>query len=368
MANLMDYLNWRGDLSFQDSTMNDVDSLLFSNLSYVAFDTILPSPWEREQVPLWRASEAYWEQNREQELLQRFSLIKMAPFSMRRMAETKRFREIPLMYYQNSINHQVGSQFSAMCMQLPNHAYYLAFRGTDDTIIGWRENFRMSYEVVPAQQKAVDYLNYVGERCQGALWLGGHSKGGNLAVYAAVHARPEIQRRIQRIYNFDGPGFSKQMLKSERYRRMADRICKYVPTESVIGMLLEQDENYQVVSSMGQGLQQHDPVNWRILGDQFVYMPRQQRTGRQINQVVHDWIYGLSLEERRQVVEAVFQAMEDSHVETLDDLGRNQWKKKLWMVREKLRENQECYGMLKRAGKQMLYELHKTITGRIRSG
>lgn len=368
MANLMDYLNWRGDLSFRDSPINDVDSLIFSNLSYVAFDTILPSPWEPEQMPLWRASEKYWEQNREREQLERFSLIKMAPFSMRRMAETNRFRDVPLMYYQNSVNSQVGSQFSAMCMQLPDQKYYIAFRGTDDTIIGWRENFRMSYEMVPAQQKAVDYLNYVGERCRGELWLGGHSKGGNLAVYAAANARPAVQKRIRKIYNFDGPGFSQRMLNSERYGKIADRIRKYVPTDSVIGMLLEQDENYQVVSSMGQGLQQHDPVNWRILGDQFVYMPREQKTGQRINQMVHDWIYGLTLEERKQVVEAVFQAMEDSQIETLNDLGKNQWKKKFWLVRGKLRENQECYGMVKKAGRQMLHEFQKIITGRVRSG
>lgn len=362
MANIMDYLNWRGDLTFEESPINEIDSLILANLSYVPLDGIVPSPWEPESISLKEASEAFWRDREEKELLQEFSLIKMAPFAMRRMVATRRFGNLRLMYYQNSINVKEESQFSALCIQIEEGKIFVAFRGTDDTIIGWKENFRMCFETVPAQKKAVDYLNYVGHTCEGDLWLGGHSKGGNLAVYAAVKARPRIQHRIQSIYNFDGPGFSKSMLESGGYQKLVHLIRKYVPTSSVVGMLLEHDENYTVVSSEEQGLRQHDPITWRVLRTEFVTIPERQEDSEMVARTMHGWIYSLSLEERKDFVNTMFNIIEEADIKTLNDFGDNQWRFKLWQMRRRMRNNPGYYKIMKNAGRQMMEEISKSLT------
>lgn len=362
MANIMDYLNWRGDLTFEESPLNEIDGLILANLSYVPFDTIVPSPWEPESISLREASGAFWRDREEKELLREFSLIKMAPFAMRRMAVTRRFGNLELMYYQNSINKKEESQFSALCIRIGEGKIFVAFRGTDDTIIGWKENFRMCFETVPAQKKAVDYLNYVGHTCEGELWLGGHSKGGNLAVYAAVKARPNIQNRIRSIYNYDGPGFSKSMLESSGYQKLAHLIRKYVPASSVIGMLLEHDENYTVVSSEEQGLRQHDPVTWRVLRNGFVSIPERKEDSEMVARTMHGWIYSLSLEERKSFVNTLFKIIEDANIKTLNDFGENQWRLKLWQMQRRMRKDPDCYKIMKNAGRQMMEEVSKSLT------
>lgn len=356
MANLVDYLNWRGDLTFSQCRFNEIDGLILSNLAYVAFDNILPSPWEQEGITLQNASKLFWAEQEEKKILQEFSLIKMAPFVMRRMAASRRFGSLHLMCYQNSINQEEESQFSALCIQMEEGKTFVAFRGTDDTIIGWKENFRMCFETVPAQKKAMDYLNYISQRCPGKLWLGGHSKGGNLAVYAATSVKPDIQNRIQGIYNYDGPGFSKTMINSNGYQRIAHRIRKFVPDSSIIGMLLEHDENFTIVSSTERGFMQHDPISWRVLGKHFVTIPERGEESRRMDRKIHDWVYSLSLEERKKLVTDVFQAMEDSDVQTLNDFGDNKWRAKLWQIQKRIRNNPECYQLLKNAGRQMREE------------
>lgn len=362
MANIMDYLNWRGDLTFEESPLNEIDSLILANLSYVPLDGIVPSPWEPESISLKEASDAFWQEREEKDLLKEFSLIKMAPFAMRRMAATRRFGNLQLMYYQNSINIKEESQFSALCIRLGEGKIFTAFRGTDDTMIGWKENFRMCFETVPAQKKAVDYLNYVGHTCEGELWLGGHSKGGNLAVYAAVKARPNIQNRIQSIYNFDGPGFSKAMLASSSYQKLQHRIRKYVPTSSVVGMLLEQDENYMVVSSEEQGLRQHDPITWRVLRTEFVSIPERKEDSEVVARTMHGWIYSLSLEERKSVVDTMFNIIQEANIKTLNDFGENRWRLKLWQMQKRMKKNPDYHKIMKNAGHQMMEEISKSLT------
>ena len=362
MANIMDYLNWRGDLTFEESPLNEIDSLILANLSYVPLDGIVPSPWEPESISLKEASDAFWQEREEKDLLKEFSLIKMAPFAMRRMAATRRFGNLQLMYYQNSVNIKEESQFSALCIQIGEGKIFTAFRGTDDTIIGWKENFRMCFETVPAQKKAVDYLNYVGHTCEGELWLGGHSKGGNLAVYAAVKARPNIQNRIQSIYNFDGPGFSKAMLASSSYQKLQHRIRKYVPVSSVVGMLLEQDENYMVVSSEEQGLRQHDPITWRVLRTEFVSVPERKEDSEMVARTMHGWIYSLSMEERKSVVDTMFNIIQEANIKTLNDFGENRWRLKLWQMQKRMKKNPDYHRIMKNAGHQMMEEISKSLT------
>lgn len=145
MANMMDYLDWRGDLTFTASGFNEVDNLLFAELVYTSFDGIVTGQSEAEAVTLAEASAVFWEQNSREEILARVSMTKAAPFVLEKMAKTERFRDVKLWGYVNDISEEEQSQFAVMCAGLPDGSIYVSFRGTDNTITGWREDFNMGY-------------------------------------------------------------------------------------------------------------------------------------------------------------------------------------------------------------------------------
>ena len=209
MANMMDYLDWRGDLTFTASGFNEVDNLLFAELVYTSFDGIVTGQSEAEAVTLAEASAVFWEQNSREEILARVSMTKAAPFVLEKMAKTERFRDVKLWGYVNDISEEEQSQFAVMCAGLPDGSIYVSFRGTDNTITGWREDFNMGYlSETPGQLKAVSYVEQMLGEGGRPVRIGGHSKGGNLAVYAAVHCSSGLQDRILAVYSNDGPGFA----------------------------------------------------------------------------------------------------------------------------------------------------------------
>ena len=221
MGGIEDYIKWRGDLTFEQSAFNEVDNLVLSQIAYVDFKNIIPAAGSKEKITLRQAAHDFFDLNDEEELQKVTSFIREAPFFMRIAAESRRFGDIVLSDYADVTDDHEEKQFAAFCAELPDDTYYIAFRGTDDTIIGWKEDFNMGVMMpVPSQLEAVEYVNTVMRWKRGKLRLGGHSKGGNLAIYAAVFAKPSIQRKVVKVYNNDGPGFTKEMIESEAYRKM----------------------------------------------------------------------------------------------------------------------------------------------------
>ena len=273
MANMMDYLDWRGDLTFTASGFNEVDNLLFAELVYTSFDGIVTGQSEAEAVTLAEASAVFWEQNSREEILARVSMTKAAPFVLEKMAKTERFRDVKLWGYVNDISEEEQSQFAVMCAGLPDGSIYVSFRGTDNTITGWREDFNMGYlSETPGQLKAVSYVEQMLGDGSCPVRIGGHSKGGNLAVYAAVHCSSGLQDRILAVYSNDGPGFRRDIVESAAYQRVLPKIHTILPESSIVGMLLEHQEAYEVVRSSNSGIQQHDAMSWEVLGTSFVYV------------------------------------------------------------------------------------------------
>lgn len=222
MANIMDYLDWRGDLAIAVDGFCEVDNLLLAQLVYVDFEGIVPAPEAGGYITLEDASETFWSSHDEEEILQKVSMTKSAPFVLKKMAQTRRFAGVRLSHYINDISDEEQSQFSAMCVELEDGSLYVSYSGTDNTIVGWRENFNMGFLAeTPGQLKAVAYLNGVCSDFTGTdIRVGGHSKGGNLAVYASVKCRSSIQKRIVGIYSNDGPGFWRELVEGEAYQRM----------------------------------------------------------------------------------------------------------------------------------------------------
>ncbi len=325
---MMDYLDWRGDIPFSVSGFNEVDNLLLSQLAYVKLDGIVPGRESDGEVRLGDASAAFWERHTEEEILSYVSMTKSSPFVMKKMAESERFGDTLLSRYVNDISDEEQSQFAVMCCRLPDGSIFISFSGTDNTIVGWRENFNMGFmETTPGQRKALAYLNEVAPLTgAGCIRVGGHSKGGNLAVYASVLCREDIGDRIAAVYSNDGPGFRKEFIESEEYLRMMPKIRTILPESSVFGMLLQHQESYEVVKSTLNGIQQHDATSWEVLGTSFVYAEEVAAQSVLLDETLKNWIFGLSGEEREQIVNAVFGILDEANIRTVDDFYNSTWK------------------------------------------
>jgi hypothetical protein len=230
MQNMMDYLEWRGDLTFEQDGFNEVDNLIMSSLAYLEFDGIVSSEVNLNAVSLSDIEKQNSSRIDAFVQLSHNPFFKRLPELFHKAAQSQRYRDVKLSGYVNEINQKQSEQFSAVVFSINSGLHFIAFRGTDDTIVGWKEDFQMSFrDVVPAQKQAVAYLNRVCPQLEGKLYAGGHSKGGNLAVYAAAYADRETSDRLIAIYNDDGPGFQSKVIQSTGYRRILGRICTLLP-------------------------------------------------------------------------------------------------------------------------------------------
>lgn len=362
MANMMDYLDWRGDLSFAASEFNEVDNLILAQLVYVEFEGIVPGADSEDSISLKEASDIFWSKNDAKEIMARVSMTKSAPFVMEKMARTKRFSDIRLSKYVNDISEEEQSQFSVMCVTLPDDSVYVAFSGTDHTITGWRENFNMGYLLkTPGQQKAVNYLNTLVKPEDKVLRLGGHSKGGNLAVYASVNCEAWIQERIIAVYSNDGPGFRQEVVESEAYQRMLPKIKTILPESSIVGMLLEHQESFEVVKSSQSGIQQHDATSWEVLGTSFIYVEQVAMQSILLDQTMKAWLYQLEGEEREQIVATAFAMLEEADIHTVDDFYNSKWKKVQELLKAKSKLPEETQKLFTKALKLLWSEGNKTV-------
>lgn len=321
MATLFDYIDWRGDLTFEQAELNEVDNLILSMIAYVDFDGVVPSSFE-EAPTLLTAGRKYAREHRGKTYVG--LVVPPAVVSiMAKAAKSRRFGNIRMTGYVNDVSGEEEMQFSAVCFRLDENRTYVAFRGTDDTLVGWKENFNMSFMLpVPAQLKAVQYLNTVAASIPGEYYMGGHSKGGNLAVYAAVKCENEIKDRILRVYSNDGPGFGTGFIEGADYQDMRGKICTIVPQSSVVGMLLEHEENYEVVkSTQSTGILQHNGFTWEVLGPGFIHLNSVTHESRLIDLTLKKWLDEMDKETREKFVDSLFETFSATNAKTLTDLN-----------------------------------------------
>ena len=300
--NFLTYLKWRGDLSVKDVPFNEVDALILSELVYIHFENIVPALGEDGCITL-REANAKYEKSTAREML--FYKAKEELFDA--LAFSPRFADMTLCNYVSTLDVQQQEQFAAMHVNVsPNHTF-VAFRGTDSTVVGWREDLNMSFMMpVPAQQSAVEYVEKTVKGLFKKYSFGGHSKGGNLAVYSAVFCNPKIQKKLVQVYNFDGPGFNRKMINDEAYRRIEDRISTFVPEQSIVGLLMEHEEDYKVVESTEFSILQHEGFSWVIDRDEFVLVDSVDKFSKSLSLTLKAWLAQMNQEERKAVVDAFF--------------------------------------------------------------
>lgn len=328
MANLLDYLDWRGDLTLKQSPFNEVDNLILAELSFVDFNGIVPAPGKGGGIPLHQAADAYFAKTAGKPIDMGVLVPDQIPDMLRRMANAPRFRDMQLIGFTDHLNVERAEQFAALGILCGDGTLYLSFRGTDDTLAGWKEDFYLScMREVPAQKMAVEYTAAMA-RCvpRVRLRLGGHSKGGNLAVWAAVFCPAAVQWRICAVWSNDGPGFHDDILSLPQHIRIADRIHTIVPKSSVVGMLLEHEEDYIVVDSRQQGLMQHDGFSWEVRGPGFVHLHSVTRQAQLCDQELRNWVQALPEARREQFVDSIFEVLTASGAQTLTDLKSDSFK------------------------------------------
>ncbi len=307
--------------TFDACPFNSVDSLILASAAYINFPKVISevSNWQGIRFQeLYRAE--YFA-----EMFQNVPLCNDARQLFYAMAASPRFRDIRVMGYDEEFSKTTQMQFSAVTFKIQPDLHYIAFRGTDSTFVGWKEDFNMAFKSpVPSQEKAVRYIENAARYCTGNLLTGGHSKGGNLAVYASAMCKENIQSRIQKIYSHDGPGFLESTLQSPEFTYISSRIEKTLPQSSIVGMLLEHQEDFKIVKSNKSGLLQHDQYTWEIEDNDFIYIENLTRDAKYADRTLTDWLNRVSEEDRERFVDALYSVLNANDLNTLEDF-RSDW-------------------------------------------
>ena len=303
---------------FEERPFCAVDSLVFAWLSYLRLpgDMAELMNWQGLDVRELLRAECYqdmigdlWDPEGSRALLEA-------------AAASPRYRGVRVCGYRSVSDAETTEQFAAMAFRFPAGFSYLSFRGTDSTIVGWKEDFNMAFRCpVPAQESAARYVDEAADAIDGPLLCGGHSKGGNLAVYGAAMCSDVARERIERAYSHDGPGFVEEFLNGDAFADLSGRIDKTLPRSSIFGMMFETQEDYAIVESTEFSLLQHNPFSWVVDGRDFVYCERLSAGARYVDGSIREMLLAVSPSERERFVDALFSVFEATGAERFADIA-----------------------------------------------
>lgn len=332
MADFFDYLTWRGDLPFEKDPFNKIDALLLAHITYSIFDGIVPEAFNKRKTLAQTAKDFSETNDYEDRINIGFLINKRTVELMFKCAESVRYRNIELCGFRNIYSEENVEQFAAVTY-LINGKPVIALRGTDDTITGWKEDFNIAWlPQIPAQKDALDYFTEAADVLKGDITLTGHSKGGNLVINTAVNCGKKLQKRIDDIYNFDGPGFSESFFKTMEYKAVESKIHSFYPSFSVVGMIFHHPKNFEIVKSEGFAFWQHDAMNWQISGCNFVNEAEFTEESRLFYNAFNEWIDKLDIEQKKNFVETMFCILEASGAKTNNEIEKDALKATAKMV------------------------------------
>ena len=333
-SDICDYIDWRGDLSFEVSPFNDVDALIFCQLSYINFTELAPKELDSsiklaDLAHLFFASKDFEERSNLGVLIdpKTNELLKKA-------AASQRFKDVGVAGFVSEYDLQKEKQFSAVTFILEEESLlnkgniFVAFRGTDDTLVGWKEDFNLAFmEEVPAQADALAYLeNVFSEYKSSSVFVGGHSKGGNLAIYASASLDEKSKKNLVKVYNFDGPGFSQASLDSNEFFSVKSKICSVYPQFSIIGMLFHHYDGFKIVLSDEKLVMQHNPFSWFVKGTEFKTKEDFDYGSGVFFKSFNKWFEEIQPAQREQFVETLFGLLESTNAITNTDLNQDKLK------------------------------------------
>lgn len=338
MGHIISYVKRQKENSFLELPFNEVDALILSQFIYLKLDNLIPTPSEKKPgVYLYEITnrmdyDKVFEDKR---------YAKDNKALLKAMVESKRYRRMQLNYFSQITSVTVETQFAAMTCFLENGPTVIVYRGTDETLVGWKEDFNMFFkEPVTGQSLSSLYLKQVSEMIEGGFLVVGHSKGGNFAVYASMNAPDEVQQRIERVYSFDSPGFRPEILESVDFNKIKGRISKFLPRASFFGMILQSQEEYQVVDCSSVGIMQHNPYNWQVEGEKLKRIEELDKGSVFVNETFNQWLYGLNDEELHLFAEIWYHTLRQANVNTVLDFFKEP-AKSLAKLAEVIKETDE---------------------------
>lgn len=319
MSNILDYVRTYGHETFAERPFCSADALVLAQLSYMDWSSAVPCI--KNNGEFIRLHDTLYVGDLEPMI--RGSVFKEGNRALfYQTANSKRFGSLKLNFYAEIWNEERNMQMAAITFLLPDGRACVTFRGTDESLNGWRESFSIVYRFpIAAQEYAAVYLRQVAALVDGPLIICGHSKGGNLAVYASANCKIKIQKRIRRIYNFDGPGFPEEFFKGEGYSNIASKIRKYVAPESFIGLLLKDKANTFMVECKAHGMEQHDPYQWELFGPRLRKACKYRKERRESGYKLNKQIMSVSGEKAGRVIEGFFTAVTDVGLNKLPELN-----------------------------------------------
>ncbi len=339
------YMNVKGGLTLRQSALNEVDALILSVFAYLDYSFI-------KEDAVVSFPDAVKEINRLADTMRNNGLtvgfmnaaIRLANVA----AESERFREMEVFHFVDIIDEDREMQFSAISFLLPDRTVFLSFRGTDNTLVGWKEDLNMGFMYgVPAQWEAVRYVARSLDQFDMPFRLGGHSKGGNLAVWAGAHLPANRKRNLIDIYNNDGPGFDRSFLKSEAYQDIRYKVQSFVPAASIVGVLMDND-GYTTICSSSRSVLQHNPFTWLVNGSHFLCGDTRTAVGRRIETAINAWIHSMTAGEREEFLEHAYAIVCSSGAKTLEDIISNK--------RHSFRSMRKAFTALERETQMLLKE------------
>lgn len=324
IGNIIDYVKEYGHISLAEAPLNDVDSLVLCQFAYIKFDGIVPGPMENKRSVSMQEVYAHADYEKLYGDV-RFEKDNRALFEA--MLQSARFGNMRMNCYINIIETQWETQFSAITFLMEDGTLFIAYRGTDESIIGWKEDFNMSFLAeIPAQSYSVKYLNIVTGFLNKKFYVGGHSKGGNLAIYAAMNCSDVVRERIIKVYSMDGPGFRPEVLERCDFGAIEERTVKIMPHSALVGMIFETGMEYQVVDCKGFGVAQHNPYTWLVQDGHFKIVEEITEYRKFMDATMNEFILSLDEQQLRTVTETIYNIVMASETDNLIDFMAD-WKK-----------------------------------------
>lgn len=316
MANINDYLLWRGDVPIDSKTaFNEIDSMILARFSYLLFDRINMEKKETIKSISDKMKDFENEEfryNGDKELITKLGL-------------SDRFKDMEVTDFVETNVKEAEKQFGAITVHISNKEMYISYIGTDSTIFGWKEDFNMSFmDYVPCQIEGKEYLEKIAKKYpRKKIRIGGHSKGGNVAIYSAIMSNLKIQDRIIKVYNYDGPGFNSKIVEQFKDAPILKKIETYLPQDSVIGRIMEHKEKCEIVQSNEKGIYQHDIFSWEVLRDDLIKLESLTETSDVIKNTLTDWLLNTTIEQRKAFLDAIFEMFYATDADTFGDISKN---------------------------------------------
>ena len=320
MAHLIEYLEKVENLTFDQEPLNILDKVCINEIGYLTYEKWLTASDLKKPINLHDFAEGK-ELNPDYTFMVTKERVELAEA----MVRSRRFAGLSLSNYRSVLDKEVEKQFAAMIFSLPELDYHqLVFRGTDDSVIGWKEDFQLTYSrEIPAHRSAMTFLEDHLPNLSGCITVSGHSKGGNLALYSAVQSSTALREKISELLLLDSPGLMKSLLEKPSYQELKAKMTVIRPQDSVVGVMLYWDRPAQLVAAEGIGFAQHNALTWEVdlTTNDFVHVDQPTDLSQRLEETFQEWIETLPNQELKQVFDLVFDTILDSGIESLDDIG-----------------------------------------------